>query len=105
MPMINLVSSDGKTFQLDKEIARKSITIKTMMEDLGLDEEDEGGMVPLQNINADILKKVIHWATHHKDDPTPVPVEAEEDNIFKGNILGPYTARKMKPKMYIAIIS
>lgn len=33
--------------------------------------------VPLPNVTAPILRKVIEWATHHKDDPVP-PVDEEE---------------------------
>ncbi|CAI6364842.1 unnamed protein product [Macrosiphum euphorbiae] len=68
MPMIKLQSSDGEVFQVDFEIAKASVTIKTMVEDLGLEEEDEEN-VPLPNVNPGILKKVIQWATYHKDDP------------------------------------
>jgi len=76
MPMINLQSSDGVVFQVDFEIAKASVTIKTMVENLGLEEEDEE-IVPLPNVNANILKKVIQWATYHKDDP-PMPEDDEE---------------------------
>ena len=65
MPMIKLQSSDGEVFQVDVEIAKQSVTIKTMLKDLGMEEEDEE-VVPLPNVNAAILKKVIQWATHHK---------------------------------------
>ena len=68
MPSIKLQSSDGETFPVDVEIAKQSITIKTMLEDLGMDEDDEES-VPLPNVNAPILKKVLQWATYHKDDP------------------------------------
>ena len=34
-------------------------------------DEDEEELVPLPNVNAAILKKVIQWATYHKDDPPP----------------------------------
>ncbi|XP_053202352.1 S-phase kinase-associated protein 1-like [Panonychus citri] len=73
MPTIRLISSDGEVFPVDVEIAQVSVTIKTMLEDLGLDEEEgDDDMVPLHNVNSTILKKIITWATHHhKDLPPP----------------------------------
>lgn len=70
MPTIKLQSSDGEVFPVDVDIARQSVTIRTMLEDLGM-EEEEDEVVPLPNVNAAILKKVIQWATYHKDDPPP----------------------------------
>ena len=52
---------------------KKSFTnglIENHFQDLGVD-EDEEELVPLPNVNAAILKKVIQWATYHKDDPPP----------------------------------
>ena len=47
--------------------------------DLGMDEgEDEP--VPLPNVNAAILKKVIQWCTYHKDDP---PTAEDDENKEK----------------------
>ncbi|TRY57734.1 hypothetical protein DNTS_012293 [Danionella cerebrum] len=71
MPSIKLQSSDGEMFEVDVEIAKQSVTIKTMLEDLGMDDEGDDDPVPLPNVNAAILKKVIQWCTHHKDDPPP----------------------------------
>ena len=71
MPNIHLKSSDDEVFEVDVEIAKASMTIKTMLEDLGMDDDDEEP-VPLPNVNAAILRKVVNWATHHKDDP-PLP--------------------------------
>uniref|UniRef100_A0A0E9X2H4 SKP1 component POZ domain-containing protein n=1 Tax=Anguilla anguilla TaxID=7936 RepID=A0A0E9X2H4_ANGAN len=71
MPTIKLQSSDGEIFEVDVEIAKQSVTIKTMLEDLGMDDEGDDDPVPLPNVNAAILKKVIQWCTHHKDDPLP----------------------------------
>ena len=75
MPNIKLKSSDGEIFTVNVEIAKASMTIKTMLEDLGM-EEDEEEIVPLQNVNANILNKVITWATYHKDDP---PIVDEDE--------------------------
>ncbi|CAF0959978.1 unnamed protein product, partial [Didymodactylos carnosus] len=66
---IRLQSSDGDTFDVDVEIAKQSATIKTMLEDLGMEDEDD--VIPLPNVNSAIMKRVITWCTHHKDDPAP----------------------------------
>lgn len=75
MPTIRLQSSDSEIFEIDVEIAKASMTIKTMLEDLGMDEDDDEP-IPLPNVNAAILRKVVQWATHHKDDP-PQPEDDE----------------------------
>lgn len=76
--MIKLQSSEGNVFQVDLEIAKVSVTIKTMIENLGI-EDDNTEIIPLPNVKARILKKVIRWATHHKDDPPP----SEDDEEFR----------------------
>uniref|UniRef100_A0A2K6SEA7 S-phase kinase-associated protein 1 n=1 Tax=Saimiri boliviensis boliviensis TaxID=39432 RepID=A0A2K6SEA7_SAIBB len=61
MPSIKLQSSDGAVFEVDVEIAKQSVTIRTMLEDLGMDDEGADDQVPLPNVNVAILKKVIQW--------------------------------------------
>ena len=76
MPYIKLQSSEGEVFTVETEIAKKSGTIRNMLEDLGVEEgEDNEEAVPLPNVSTNILKKVIQWSTHHKDEPTPVDDE------------------------------
>jgi len=62
---IKIQSSDGENFTVDVSVIRSSLTIKTMLEDLGYDEGEED-VIPLPNVNSQILRKVIQWATHHK---------------------------------------
>ncbi|XP_055309029.1 S-phase kinase-associated protein 1-like [Sitodiplosis mosellana] len=71
MAIIKLKSSDGEYFETDVQVAKCSGTIKTMLEDCGLDDEGEEGVVPLPKVNSNILKRVLQWANHHKDDPIP----------------------------------
>lgn len=78
MPIIKLQSSDGEVFHVDFEVAKASTTIKTMVEDLGLKDDDE--IVPLPNVKANILRKVIQWATYHKDDS---PAAEDDEDLEK----------------------
>ena len=79
MPTIKLISSDGEEFPVDIEIAKKSMTVKQLLDDLGVSEDDDEP-VPFPNVNAPILKKVLQWATYHKDDP---PLAEDDENKEK----------------------
>ena len=52
-----------------------------MLEDLGVEmnneEEEVKEVLPLSNIDSEVLRKVIDWCEQHKNDPEP---EKEEDN-------------------------
>merc|ERR1719244_1280499 len=91
--MIRLKSSDGEVFPVDVEIAKQSVTIKTMLDDLGIEDDDEEP-VPLPNVNAAILKKVIQWCTHHKDDP-PLP-EDDENRDKRTDDIDPWDQEFLK---------
>ncbi|GAD97922.1 sulfur metabolite repression control protein C [Paecilomyces variotii No. 5] len=71
--MITLTSSDGVDITIEREVAERSILIKNMLEDLG----DSGEAIPIPNVNESVLKKVIEWCTHHKNDP---PSTGDEDD-------------------------
>ena len=81
MTKINLESSDGEIIPVPLDIAKEMITIRTMLDDLGINEEDENDeAVPLPNVNAKILKKIVEWAEHHKKHP----VEIKEKRDWTG---------------------
>lgn len=82
MPTIKLQSSDFVVFEVDYDVAKAFGIIKTMVENLGLEEKDEE-IVPLPKVKAVILKKVLDWAHHHKDEPPFVddPLDRRTDDI------------------------
>ncbi|XP_047088297.1 SKP1-like protein 1 [Lolium rigidum] len=57
---ITLKSSDGEQFEVDEAVAMESQTIRHMIED---DCADNG--IPLPNVNAKILSKVIEYCSKH----------------------------------------
>uniref|UniRef100_A0A915BXC3 Skp1-related protein n=2 Tax=Parascaris univalens TaxID=6257 RepID=A0A915BXC3_PARUN len=75
-PKIRLLSSDNESFEVERDVIKLSTTINTMLQDLGMDSNESGDAemndpIPLQNVNAAILRKVIQWCQYHKDDPSP----------------------------------
>lgn len=62
---VKLQSSDGEVFHVDLKIAQQSNTLRTMIENLGMNDAE---VIPLPNVTAIILEKVIAWCATHKDD-------------------------------------
>jgi S-phase kinase-associated protein 1 len=62
-----LQSSDNENIPVDRAVAERSILIKNMVGDLG--EENITEPIPIPNVNAAVLKKVIEWCVHHQGDP------------------------------------
>ncbi|KAJ3260449.1 hypothetical protein HK103_000591 [Boothiomyces macroporosus] len=67
--MVKLTSSDGQEFNVAEDIITQSQLIKNMLSDLEVGE----AAIPLPNVTAHILTKIIEYATHHKDDAPPPP--------------------------------
>lgn len=70
-----LQSSDNEEITVDRDVAERSVLIKNMVGDLG--EEAMVEAIPIPNVNAAVLKKVIEWCTHHKNDP---PASSDDDS-------------------------
>ena len=68
--MVKLQSSDGDAFEVEKIVACMSNTIKTMLEDLDIADDDDE-VIPLPNVKSKTMKLVLKWAEHHKNDPAP----------------------------------
>ena len=81
---IKLKSSDDEVFDVETDVVKLSVTLRTMLEDLGAEDDD---VIPLPNVNSAILKKVIEWGRYHVNDHTPT----EDDNANEKNSdVGPW---------------
>jgi len=77
MTIIKLKSSDNEVFEVEEKVIRISQTIKTMLDDLGICEDDTEP-IPIQNVSSNILAKILKWAEQHQDDEPETP-ESDED--------------------------
>merc|ERR1711907_591414 len=77
---IKLLAKDGKEFEVEKDVACLSETVKNMVEDCSPDEA-----VPLPNVESSILARVIEYCEyHHKSTKESIP---EDDQILFNVIL------------------
>ncbi|KFZ19818.1 hypothetical protein V501_00474 [Pseudogymnoascus sp. VKM F-4519 (FW-2642)] len=66
---ITLVSNDEVLIVVERQTAKLSLTLANMLEDL---QPDAKVVVPIPNVNGEVLKKIFKWCEHHKDDPPEV---------------------------------
>ncbi|KAF2446386.1 S-phase kinase-associated protein-like protein 1 [Karstenula rhodostoma CBS 690.94] len=71
---IVLTTSDNATLPVDREVAERSILIKNLLEDLGVDNTEA---IPIPNVNEAVMKKVLEWCEHHRKDP---PASQDDDS-------------------------
>ncbi|PYI10042.1 E3 ubiquitin ligase SCF complex, Skp subunit [Aspergillus sclerotiicarbonarius CBS 121057] len=71
--LLTFVSADNVHIEVERDVAERSLLIKNMLEDLGEATED----IPIPNVNEPVLRKVIEWCRHHKNDP-PASTEDED---------------------------
>lgn len=62
---VNLVSKEGDSFSIAVEVAKMSELVKSMMEE---DAEEDVTEIPLPNVKASVLQKVIEFCVHHKEE-------------------------------------
>ena len=54
-----MVTSEGEVVEVDVEVASKSVLIKGMIDDSGVEEE-----IPLPNVKKAVLEKIIQYCTY-----------------------------------------
>ncbi|KRX77814.1 S-phase kinase-associated protein 1 [Trichinella sp. T6] len=76
--LVNVVSGDGKVFEVDLQAIQLSKTVKTMLEgSLCFDgEQNIVEAIPLPNVCSAVLEKILLYCEHHKND-----VPEEEKNV------------------------
>ena len=93
MKSLNIKTLDGGDFKVDWEVIQKSQTIKTMIEDLGIDQDSMGeDTIPLSNeeVTSEVFKKVLEWLEHDRGNAIPIEVDNDdEDDLFKNILLLP----------------
>lgn len=70
---VRFISSDGWEISAPKEVACRSLLIKSMLETV---QDDQDEPILLSKVSGVILEKVLEYATEHKDDP---PYKADND--------------------------
>ncbi|KAG6001575.1 E3 ubiquitin ligase complex SCF subunit scon-3, partial [Claviceps pusilla] len=73
-----LESNDHATIEVDRVVIERSMLIKTMLDDLGDESISPTNAIPIPNVNEAVLRKVIEWCEHHRNDP-PQAQDDESD--------------------------
>ncbi|GKT52105.1 E3 ubiquitin ligase complex SCF subunit scon-3 [Colletotrichum spaethianum] len=74
-------SNDNITIPVDRVVAERSMLIKNMLEDVGDDAISQENPIPIPNVNEAVLRKVIEWCEHHRNDP--VQTQDDENDARK----------------------
>merc|ERR1711976_350013 len=63
---IKLICQDGESIEVDQDVAERSVLIKGMIDDGGVDEE-----IPLPNVKKSIYSKIEQYCIHLRSNPVP----------------------------------
>ncbi|KAJ9633923.1 hypothetical protein H2201_008596 [Coniosporium apollinis] len=69
---VTVTTNDGVNIHVDRQVAERSVLIKNLLEDV----PETGESIQLPNVNEAIMRKVIKWCEHHRNDLA----EPEEDD-------------------------
>lgn len=65
MTTIKIITNDEREFEVETELAKKSITIKNLLDDI----EEEGCVIPLPKCDGNIFSKVLDYWNKYPQDP------------------------------------
>ncbi|KAH8748610.1 negative regulator sulfur controller-3 [Diaporthe sp. PMI_573] len=65
---VQLKCNDGGIVRVDLPIAERSILLKNLIDDLGL-EAATAQPVPLPNVTSPVLEKIVEWCIHYRHGP------------------------------------
>ena len=83
---VQLETSDGEVVTVPAEVAKMSVTIAHMLEDVNVisdDPDDLGSPIPLPNINSATLAKVLEYCTWHHANPNPSGDQKGADGVLE----------------------
>ena len=72
MNPLTIKTADNNSFKVEFDVARKSQTIRTMLEDLNIEEDGTGEKIlPLTNkeVTGDVFKKALVWMENNRGYP------------------------------------
>jgi S-phase kinase-associated protein 1 len=78
-PIVKFISSDDKSFCVERDVISQSVTIKNMLEDIATDDVP----IPLPNVSGQILEKIITYCNYHA-----TPVANETTSTATGSTVG-----------------
>ncbi|KAJ5078268.1 s-phase kinase-associated protein [Anaeramoeba ignava] len=83
---VKLISSTGEEFEVEKEIAMMSQTIKNMIETTADD-----APVPIPTVKSEILQKVIEFCRYHYEHPSPQKdIDKEKESEKRSDDIEPW---------------
>lgn len=78
---VRLISADNQTFEIERTVVEKAITIKNLLEDL---QDDDVTEVPLPATHSRELSAVLEYMNYFKNhDASDVTRDANADDIFR----------------------
>eukprot|EP00033_Pygsuia_biforma_P000670 GCRY01000788.1.p1 GENE.GCRY01000788.1~~GCRY01000788.1.p1 ORF type:complete len:164 (-),score=37.62 GCRY01000788.1:60-551(-) len=90
-PTVKLISIEQQVFEVPREVANVSVFLRQFLADSNADS------IPLENIEGDILAKVLEYCEHHKNDPAPERrLDEDEVGERRNEDISPWDAEFVK---------